>query len=179
MKTVAQVHQETRAREVRKGFVRDYPRDPMIDMGFKLKRRELKVLRKFRETGKPFQRSPDERQEVSVWLIKQLATCYDMPAPNVVWTGDGMGDSGASNYDRETHTLTFTGHWSYITLLHEFAHSLGYGEQGAVWYSVNVFRRSFPTSFWKLKRQPGTHFLFRSNDAPPSAVALERSEVTA
>jgi hypothetical protein len=173
MNTVEEVHEFTRAREQRHGFSRTYPRHPMIDMKFKLKKREVRVFNRFREAH-PFRMSPDRREYASRWLVKELSKCYGMPIPDVAWEGDGMGDSGSSSYSRADHSITLRGHWSYITLLHEFAHSLGFGEEGAVWYSVNAFRRSYPSSFWRLKNEPGTHFLFNGNQAPEGAITLQR-----
>ena len=66
------------------------------------------------------------------------------------FTNPEIAVSTASNYDPRTHKITMVGRLSIITFLHEFAHSQGKDETGAVNWSLSLFKRVFPRAFAKL-----------------------------
>ena len=61
-------------------------------------------------------------------------------------------DSGSSHYRPAADSITLCGRLSVVTYLHEFAHALGRDEQGAVRWSVSLFRIGFPRSFARCGR---------------------------
>ena len=63
----------------------------------------------------------------------------------------GGGDSTKSYYNRSSHTIHMTGKLSVITALHEFAHAMGRNEGGAVKWSVNLYRVTFPRLFASME----------------------------
>ena len=54
-----------------------------------------------------------------------------------------------------------TGPRSLITALHEYTHSIGYGEVVATWWSTNTFKLLYPKSFSKLKLSKDNPHLMR------------------
>lgn len=103
-----------------------------------------------------------------------------MAKPNLVFSGkDGM----RGHYYPVTHTISITGKYSVITLLHEFAHSMGLDEWDATRWSVNLYKRTWPQLYSKLYEKG--HMLIRSPDAkahsrpvhvPPSGIVEDDSE---
>lgn len=92
-------------------------------------------------------------------LHRRLIVAYDLTTRLDFSASGADVSSGSSSYCSVTNTITLQGRLSVVTYLHEFAHALGYGEQGACRWSINLFRRFFPQSFARL-RQEG-HMLLR------------------
>lgn len=154
--------QKAERHERRKGWSRDYPDNPMVDYdGFRLKRSVARALDEFK-AARPFRLEGDEFVALVSALYGELATAYDIPEPTVTHAGPWEGDSGSSTYSPVEHHVTLRGRRSVLTALHEFAHARGYGETGAVWWSVNAFRLTFPRSFAKLGGSPNSHVLRQS-----------------
>jgi hypothetical protein len=60
-------------------------------------------------------------------------------------------NSGASNWSDGTNTITMVGRLSVITLIHEWGHALGMGEEETSTWSNDLFKRSFPNSWGRLQ----------------------------
>ena len=63
-------------------------------------------------------------------------------------------NSGASNWDSATNTITLHGKLSVITLIHEWGHALGLNEVDTSEWSNRIFQKSFPRSWERLHNQP-------------------------
>jgi hypothetical protein len=154
-----------RSTERRKGWSRQYPDHPMIDFEFALAESTMKALAKFRRKH-PFKLEGEEYRAAVDSLYTALAKVYDMPAPSVVYQ-PSEEDSTASAYYPGPHRVVLRGRPSVLTALHEFTHARGFGETGAVWWSVNTFRVAFPRSFARLRGRPETHVLTRGSERTP------------
>jgi hypothetical protein len=97
-----------------------------------------------------------ERVAKFSWLFDKLNVLYidklnyRMPV-NYRFEDLGGGDSTKSYYNRSSHTIHMTGKLSVITALHEFAHAMGRNERGAVKWSVNLYRVTFPRLFASME----------------------------
>ena len=157
--SLTQLRERATRHERRKQWSRGYPSHPMIDWDFKLKRSVRAALDTFKR-ARPFRvQTGNGFVQLVGTLYRDLAVAYDMPVPTVNHRGPWRGDSGASSYTGGNHHITLRGKRSVLTALHEFAHARGYGETGAVWWSVNAFRLTWPKSFAKLRPRAGSHFL--------------------
>jgi len=157
---IAKAHEKARRHEARREWSRNYPDSPMFDVGFKLGRDAKTVLRAFRSVH-PFRLSNAAWLEAARALVSTLARAHGLPAPTLDHEGPWEGDSGASSYSPCEHRIVMRGQPSVLTLLHEYTHARGYGEHGAVWWSVNAFRLVWPRAFARLVNTPGTHFMAR------------------
>ena len=144
------------AHEEQMGWPREYPDNPMVDEDFKMRLPLKRAVRRFRSL-KPYRVSPEEFLVLVDVFYGDLADIYNIPHPEVVHEGEWEGSSGGSSYNSGTHTVTLRGKKSLITTLHEFAHARGYGETGAVWWSVNLFKTLWPKSFDQLEAEG--HFM--------------------
>lgn len=142
------IFDENRALEKHMGFGRDYPGHPMIDDEFKLSGGELEAFKRFKDS-KPFQAPKEKWIDFIQCLVCDLAKVHGHQAPAVFHNGDWGSGAGTSFYI--PHAIFLTGPRSLIVALHEYYHSLGYGEVGAVWWSSNAFRLVFPASYAKLE----------------------------
>lgn len=160
MNRIAKAHERARRHEARKGWGRSYPASPMVEEGFKLGADARAALRAFRRV-RPFRLSNEGWLEAARALVAALAAAHGFPAPVLDHEGPWEGDSGASCYAACEHRITMRGRPSVLTLLHEYTHARGYGEQGAVWWSVNAFKIVWPGAFARLANTPGTHVMRR------------------
>lgn len=139
----------------------------MVDTSFRLLPGVKRAMRRFKRKH-PFRLRGDEFLSAVDALFADLSRAYRMPKPNLAHVGPWEGDSGGSTYgEHGQHYVALRGHESVLTALHEFTHARGYGEHGAVWWSVNVFRLTFPRSFSRLRVTPGSHFLTRAPSPVP------------
>lgn len=136
----------------------------MVDEQFKLKGSVKTALLEFKRKH-PFRLEGDVFEEAVRELYWQLAEAYGMLPPLVRHEGPWDGCSGSSCYMPGDHTIVLRGHPSVITALHEFTHARGYGEEGAVWWSVNVFRLMFPRSYQRLHNPNRSHVLVRAEES--------------
>jgi hypothetical protein len=143
------VRREALEHEEHKGWQRTAPDNPMVDEAFRLQAQARDALLRFRDE-KPFGLVGDAFTEALKTLYRTLAHVYDMPEPQVWHDGEWTGDSGTSEYVPGQHAIILRGGKSILTALHEFAHARGYGEHGAVWWSVNAFKTTWPASYDKL-----------------------------
>jgi hypothetical protein len=92
-------------------------------------------------------------------LHRDLTAAYGLTTRLEFERGDDSQPSGSSCYDPVRNMIRLRGRLSVVTYLHEFGHALGYGEQGACRWSINLFRRFFPRSYARLV--PEGHTLVR------------------
>ena len=162
MRTLAETHARARRHERRRGWPLGYPDNPMVDDAATFRPAALAALRQFRAVH-PFRLEAEAFVDAVGTLYGGLSAAYDMPVLTVRHRGPWEGDSIESRYDDLRHRVTLRGRASVLTALHEFGHARGYGEGGAVYWSVNVFRRVFPRSFARLQQQPGSYMLMRAD----------------
>jgi hypothetical protein len=141
------------------GWGRKYPGTPMIDMSFKLSAGEKEALLKFK-AKKPFKASKQEWLDMLQELFIDLAKVQGHIPPAVMHTGVWKSKKGYTSF-YTTHVIVLTGKRSVITALHEYTHSIGYGEVMAVRWSTNAFRIIFPKAFKKLEQHPDYPHLMR------------------
>jgi hypothetical protein len=157
------------------GWGRDYPGSPMIDESFELTDGEMKALVDFK-AKKPFRASKQEYLDMIQELFIDLASTQKHKAPAVMHTGVWEYQKGVSSF-YTPHVVVLTGAKSVITALHEYTHSIGYGEVVAVRWSTNAFRILFPKAFGKLEQHPHHSHLLRRK-RPPTEDAPENAETT-
>lgn len=146
----------------------DYPQSvsEVIDLTAKYRPAVLAAVRRF-AASKPYRGTLEERRAKFATLNRELAAAYDVEPPILVFEGDGTGDSGASCYSPATRTITMRGRLSMISLTHEWSHFRhGRSERKACHWSLNLFRRCFPTS-WQRLRFEG-HMVRRDDHTPSS-----------
>jgi hypothetical protein len=163
---LSEVHAAAIAHEAARGWGRGYPTSPMIDDDFTVAPRLKLALRAFKRDWLAARGAADAgkaRVAAVQRLYSDLAREFDAPVPGVSWEPTDGADSGASAYYPRAHRVVLRGPLSIVTSLHEFFHAMGYGEQGAVWFSCNCFRAVWPRAFARLQQSPGTHFLRRAN----------------
>ena len=119
-------------------------------------RETVAAIREYRRS-KPWRGSLSERTQKLRRLHSALCTAYGLTTDLICSVGDDdAGSSGGSHYSPSRNRITLTGRLSVITYLHEFGHALGYGEQGACRWSINLFRRFFPRSYSRLQAEGHT-----------------------
>lgn len=131
------------------GFGRGYPGSPMIDKEFVLSDEEMEVLQKLKD-AKPFRAEGADYIDMLQEAFIGLAKVHHHVAPAVRHDGHWFGGGLRSSF-YTPHTIFLTGPKSLITALHEYTHSLGFGEVAATWWSTNTFRLLYPKSFEKLR----------------------------
>lgn len=146
------------------GWGRDYPGSPMLDDSFKLSDGELKALLDFK-AKKPFSASKPDYLDMIQELFLDLAEVQGHKAPAVMHTGVWEYRKGITSF-YTPHIVVLTGAKSVITALHEYTHSIGYGEVVAVRWSTNAFRIIFPRAFGKLEQHPEVPHLMRRKRPP-------------
>lgn len=174
-RNLADVHADALRVENMNSWSRGYPADQMLDPDFVISRELRAELRKFKIAW--LDARQDEggvdaaRLNAIRFLVADLSRHFEMPTPEVGHRGDFASFSGASCYG-PGHRITLSGRLSIITTLHEFTHARGYGETGAVWWSVNCFRNVWPRAYERLVAVSGTHVLVRRHDASEPATGL-------
>jgi len=122
----------------------EYPDNPMLDASMKYKRETVKAVKRFKQTN-PWKGSREVRAAKFDALLAELKVIYNKPALRCVYDCHRpYFESFASCYSRYEDLITMHGRFSVITFLHEFAHSLGRDEYGAVRWSTNLFAKVFP-----------------------------------
>jgi len=121
-----------------------------IDDSLRYQRATLQALADFRAC-RPWRGTMAERMEKFRRLHAELCRIY---GTDPLLGFDSLNErfcSGGSYYMPSTHSIQLSGRLSVVTYLHEFAHALGRGERGAVRWSLNLFKRTFPRSFARLE----------------------------
>lgn len=156
--------------EKQEGWGRNYPGSPMLDDRFKLSAGELEALLLFK-SRKPFRAKKPDYLDMVQELFLDLARVQGHKAPAVMHTGVWEYRRGVTSF-YTPHIVVLTGQKSLITALHEYTHSIGYGEVVAVRWSTNAFRIIFPGAFKKLEQHPDIPHLLRKIK-PPEEVPEE------
>lgn len=143
------IFQENYKIEKHIGFGRDYPGHPMIDGDFKLTGGELEAFETFRKHD-PWKVPREKWIDFIQELFVNLSICHGHKPPAVFHDG-AWGGGGQNTSFYIPHAVFLTGPRSLVVALHEYIHSLGYGEVGAVWWSSNAFKLTFPKSFAGLE----------------------------
>lgn len=141
------------------GWGRNYPGTPMIDETFKLSAGETEALLKFK-AKKPFKATKQGWLDMLQELFIDLAKVQGHIPPAVMHTGVWKSKRGYTSF-YTAHVIILTGARSVITALHEYTHSIGFGEVMAVRWSTNAFRLIFPKAFAKLEQHPDYSHLMR------------------
>jgi len=130
----------------------DYPlcHDEVLDPPLKLRKGVLPAARKFKAL-EPWKGTLEQRIVKFLWVVNELSKVYGIKPP-VIHSDNVDRDepSDGSYYQPMTHAIYLRGRLSVITLLHEFAHSLGRNEYGACRWSLCVFKRAFPKQWNRL-----------------------------
>lgn len=144
--------------EKKMGFGRDYPGHPMLDDDFSLNKAERAALEKFKDK-KPYRASNEDYLNMIQELYCDLAEAHGSTPPIVRHSGEWENAKYPSFYT--PHMVVLTGSKNVTTALHEYMHSLGYGEVSAVWWSTNAFKLLYPSSFKNLEVNPDFPHLMR------------------
>jgi hypothetical protein len=126
-----------------------YPAKPIWDDSMKFKIGVITALKKFKRTC-PYSVGYEARKAGLQTLLEELGTAYQMEVPVLRFTEPEKETSFESYYMPEGHVIIMNGRLSIITFLHEFAHSQGKNETGAVRWSLSLFKRCYPKAFEKL-----------------------------
>ncbi len=139
----------------------EYPQTvaEVLDPQMKFNRAALMAVRAFARS-RPYRQSGERREQLVGELNQQLSAAYGIAVPQLVFRWSS-GSSGSSCYWPALHQIELRGRFSVVTLLHEFGHARGFGEQGACRWSINLFAKCFPRSFARC-RQHG-HTLIRES----------------
>ena len=98
--------------------------------------------------SRPWRGTLYEQQFKISQLYDTLAAAHGVDRPRLLFGGYSDPDTTRSCYIPALKTIVLRGpRVSVVTALHEFAHHLGMGEEGARAYSIELFRRCFPNSF--------------------------------
>jgi hypothetical protein len=126
----------------------------VIDAAMKFRPGVLRVCRDFKR-AKPWRGSMSERQEKFRVFHAALAEAYDMILPpQLIFGNDRVGCSGRSCYvGFPVNAIVLRGKLSVVSYLHEFAHARGMGERDATRWSVNLFRRVWPTLYARCRHE--------------------------
>ena len=98
----------------------------------------------------PWQGSLNSRKRKFQQLNRDLARACNIEQPTLAFGSLYGGSSGSSFYNPSVHRIVITGKLSVVTFLHEFGRALGYDEEAACRWSINLFRRCFPRQFSRL-----------------------------
>jgi hypothetical protein len=121
----------------------------------------LHAVQRFAET-KPWHGCLDDRKDKFKQLNADLAEAYHVEEPELAFGRLDGGSSCASHYIRTSHRIVMVGKLSVLTFLHEFGHAMTWGERDACRWSINLFRRCFPTQYGHLVHVG--HLLIRPTD---------------
>lgn len=165
---------EGRGRQQDRG--RTYPPEEEINEDLDYREQTITVMQEWRDMKpyRPKEFSPEavrEKKKKFQWLLNKLSDIYGIRRPTLrigrmtaeTWVADAS--SGSSCYNRITHTITLVGKFSVTTFLHEFAHARGFDETDAVMWSQNLFKRIFPISYSRIKKEG--HMYLRGNPERP------------
>ena len=129
----------------------------------------LCVVRIF-AASKPWSGSIESRKRKFSDVTRMMGDACNIDRPTLAFDSLDGGSSGSSHYIPRDHRIVMTGKLSVVTLLHEFAHALGFDEQGACRWSINLFRKCFPRQYSRLIHLG--HTLIRPQDV--SAVVAQK-----
>jgi len=134
-----------------------YPSNPMITP-MRFKRATLDTMIAFKR-ARPWRGTLAERKVKFTELYENLNEIYidrlngNKPVRLEFGRLNDNTMSGMSCYNTRTHTVTLKGRLSVVTALHEFKHAMGADEHGAVKWSVNLYRITFPRLFENMEHR--------------------------
>ena len=147
----------------------------VLDDNMRYRAATLEAVRRFAASG-PWHGSRSSRKGKFRDLNRDLSITCDIVEPNLVFGRLDGGSSGASQYVPRDHRIVIVGRLSVVTYLHEFAHALGFDEQGACRWSINLFRECFPRQYSRLIHIG--HMLIRPETVGWRTNGRDRSRVT-
>jgi hypothetical protein len=121
----------------------------------------LLAIQRFAKTA-PWIGSLAERKDKFKQLNHDLAEACGIPEPDLTFRRLDGGTSTASRYIAPMHRIVMMGKLSIVSYLHEFGHAMKMGEREACRWSINLFRRCFPTQYGHLVHVG--HMLIRPAD---------------
>lgn len=129
----------------------------MIDPGAKFRPVVLREVKAY-AASKPFRGTLAERKTKLRGLHRNLCGIYriafDLNLDGVTDPEREHGNGWCRGSGTGRGTIALEGKLSVITYLHEFAHAaFGGCERKAVHWSANLFRRTFPASFRRLRAE--------------------------
>ena len=121
----------------------------VLDDSMRYRAGTLTAVRRFAASG-PWQGSQSSRKGKFRDQNRDLSIACDIVEPKLVFGRLDGESSGASHYIPRDHRIVIVGKLSVVTYLHEFAHALGFDEQEACRWSINLFRECFPRQYSRL-----------------------------
>lgn len=144
----------------------EHPSKPIWDDTMKFRKGVISALKEFK-TNCPYSAGLEKRKEGLQALLDEFGVVYNMDVPVLEFTEPDEPTSFKSHYIAAEHKIVMVGKLSIITFLHEFAHSQGKDETGAVKWSLSLFKRVFPRAFTRLVAQD--HCMVATPSAIPVA----------
>lgn len=135
----------------------DYPAtvDEILDPDLRFTPAILQAVRVFAKS-RPWAGSLDERKGKFRCLNRALAEACGIAVPDLRFGPLDGTNSGQSHYIPARHRIVLMGKLSVVTCLHEWRHAWQHtkwgrcSERDACWWSINLFRRCFPTQYRRL-----------------------------
>ncbi len=121
----------------------------------------LEAVERF-ATASPWQGSLISRKKKFQQLNCDLARACNIEQPTLAFGSLYGGSSGSSFYNPSLHRIVITGKLSVVTVLLEKSNALGYDEEAACRWSINLFRKCFPRQYSQLLHVG--HTLVRPSD---------------
>ncbi len=132
-----------------------------IDDDLKYRVGVYEVLKKFR-SSRPWVGTMEEMQHKFKMLNEDLSEIYKMKTPQLVFV-DRFPTGSCCIQNSKPPVIIIEpeqdSRYSVVCYLHEFAHALGKGEKDACKWSINLFKRIFPSSYEALDHKG--HMLVR------------------
>lgn len=138
-----------------------YPDNPLLDPNATYPAEVLAMMARFKATNPWLREGPENtRTHKFNALLKELRTFYTVDVrANYRRITIPQSDSGASHYNHRRRLIVMEGRFSVVTFLHEFAHAMGFNEHEAVYWSTNLFAKTFPEKLGALEARG--HMLIR------------------
>lgn len=111
---------------------------------------ELLCVMRIFAASKPWSGSIETRKRKFSDANRLMAVACHIEMPTLTFGSLDGSSSGMSHYLPRDHQIVMVGKLSVVTFLHEFAHALGYDEQKACRWSINLFRKCFPRQYSRL-----------------------------
>lgn len=143
---------------------RQYPSsvEEVLDDTVKYRRDIIRVMNEFKALN-PWKGTPRQKAAKLCWLHIQLCESYGTNTsltfdPEILC--DQESKHGNGWYHHGMNNIHICGKISVLTFLHEWGHNLhGASEHLACWWSINLFRKIFPSNFEKLLNNANGHYL--------------------
>jgi len=142
---------------------RDYPQCVLEILNDQMSYRSaaVRAVQRFARMN-PWRGTVEERKARFRKLNHDLSGAYGIFEPDLVFDCIDGGSSGSSHYIPSERRIVIVGKLSVVTYLHEFAHALELDERDACRWSINLFKRCFPSHYARLVHVG--HVLIRPGD---------------